>query len=732
MRGFDPQQNIRVTETLPTDFRIWRKKERAARDRPWSHRHKPASREEVALRGGEMEPRRRPHPPGGPAGSAVGGLAPASPGGLAPGAASASAAGAVPPQANLAPPPPPPPGYATYAGSNNSACMNNHHNTNSKNNGSTVPQAATDGPPELVKENMAHQRQSLQQGSGRYHGSHGGVRYAEAELGGEGQEAPELSTSFEMDRMFRNQARGGYAGTGIPSGGFEGERGGSRVQQQEQQQTSLAAAASDNHNPLSSPAATRRTDPAMSRSTLDANGGGAVYGNGGVGGGGGLALTTPVVVRKPSASINNKTSSAAAADGSGVAFAAPPQTAPRGGGTNKPPLYTPAGVALARNPHLNLNVTPNTAAAATTTNSAGVAAATSTSDGSGTGTSTEVGSDGNGTGRTRNSFSPATVQLARTLDNLMDDDDDDDGDDNNKVNVVTAQQRQANGTDAEPNNPQRLVETGKAVGGGGGRGGNSALDALAAAIHASPRRAAMLGDNSTIAATAADLSLSSSSADPSPIRTVQGIGGGVGTGMEDWSSVYPYENDLVGRLGAGGSPPGFQQQQNQNSQDKIHQGSGVSTTPMSFGAFSPPAKSQQLDRQASQQQGSDTGETGGGSGQQQHQQFRSRSSDSPDAEMTQLQQQFNQLGQPNVIPPQQYPGPHRGWIGGQSPTFFGQSPVPPGAGIFGGAGMSFFQDSRQVGMSPMNVPPLPSGIMVSAGVPLNKIFRVLIAGIVLC
>jgi len=590
--------------------------------------------------------------------------------------------------------------------------MNNHHNTNSKNNGSTLPQAVIDGPPELVKENMAHQRQLL-------HGSHGGVRYAEAELGGEGQE---LSTSLEMDRMLRNQARGTYAGPGIPtsSGGFEGE-GGGRVQQQ--QQTSLAAAASDNHNPLSSPAATRRTGPAMSRSTLDINGGGAVYGNGGVGGGGGLALTTPVVVRKPSALINTKTSSGAAADGSGVAFAAPPQTAPRGGGTNKPPLYTPAGVALARNPHLNLNVTPNTAAAATTTTSAGLAAATSTSDGSGTGASTEVGSDGDGTGRTRDSFSPATVQLARTLDNLMDDDDDDgDGDNNNEDNVVTAQQRHANGTDAEPSNPQRLAETGKAVGGGGGRGGSSALDALAAAIHASPRRAAMLGDNSTIAATAADLSLSSSSADPSPIRTVRGIGGGVGTGMEDWSSVYPYENDLVGRLGAGGSPPGFQQQQNQNSQDKIHQGSGVSATPMSFGAFSPPAKSQQLDRQASQQQGADTLETGGGSGQQQHQQFRPRSSDSPDAEMTQLQQQFNQLGQPNVIPPQQYPGPHRGWIGGQSPTFLGQSPVPAGAGIFGGAGMTFFQDSRQVGMSPMNVPPLPSGIMVSARVPLDKIF----------
>ena len=472
-------------------------------------------------------------------------------------------------------------------------------------------------------------------------------------------------------------------------------------QQQQQQQSSLVAAATaagsgTDMNPLSSPAASRRTRGAASAAVgptpkalgSDRNGiGSGVYGNSGIGGGsgaGGLALTTPVVVRKPNA------------DGS-VAFAAPPQTAPRGGtASNKLPMYTPAGVALARNPHLNLNVTPNTAAAATSFS--GVASTAAASSGGGADTST-----GDSTGRTRDAFSPATVQLARTLDNLMDDDDDDDdadADDNNDTNVG-GMVRSVNGDTIEPS-PQRAVGAGNAIRGRGATdGGGSALDALAAAIHASPRRAAVLGDNSTIAATA-DLSLSSSSADPSPIRTVRGIGAAVGTGLEDWSSVYPYYQQQQ-----------QQQQQNQSPQGRAHYGADAGGPQMSFGAFSPPAKNQELDHQSLQQnQSSSSAEgVGGGSGQQEHQ--RSRSSDSPDAEMTQLQQQFKQLGQPSAAPPQQYPGPHRGWMGGQSPNIFGQSPVPPGAGILGGAGASFMQDPRQAGMSPMNMPPLPSGIMVS-------------------
>ena len=147
------------------------------------------------------------------------------------------------------------------------------------------------------------------------------------------------------------------------------------------------------------------------------------------------------------------------------------------------------------------------------------------------------------------------------------------------------------------------------------------------------------------------------------------------------------------------------------AQGRAHYGTDAGGPQMSFGAFSPPAKNQQLDHQSLQQDQSISSEGVGGSGQQEHQ--RSRSSDSPDAEMTQLQQQFKQLGQPSAAPPQQYPGPHRGWMGGQSPNIFGQSPVPPGAGLFGGAGASFMEDPRQAGMSPMNIPPLPSGIMVS-------------------
>jgi len=461
------------------------------------------------------------------------------------------------------------------------------------------------------------------------------------------------------------------------------------------------------NNPLSSPAASGRAPRASG------------WGNGGGGSGsGGLALTTPVVVRKPEADGSG--------GGGGGAFAAPPQTAPRGGTTSKPPLYTPAGVALARNPHLHLNVTPNSAAAATSasdfaaTASSGGDASTSAAVTTTTTTTTTDGGDGDGsTGRA--SFSPATVQLARTLDNLMDDDDaDDDG--NDKVVGVTAQQGQGQGRRPPdgPNagsSPQHAVGTGRAVGGGGAAGGGgSALDALAAAIHASPRRAAMLGDNSTITATA-DLSLSSSSADPSPTRAVRGgIGAAAGTGMEDWSSVYPYENDLAGRLDAGARPPGLQQQQ-QQQQNHSPLGRAQQSTdagaPHSFGAFSPPAKNHQPDQHAPQR--NEAASSGGGDvgpGQQQQQQRRTRSSDSPDAEMTQLQQQFNQLGQPNAVPPQQFPGPYRGWMGGQSPNIFSQSPVPPGAGIFGAAGMSFMQDPRQMAMSPMNVPPLPSGIMV--------------------
>ena len=629
-----------------------------------------------------MEPRRRPHPPGGPTGSAVGRPR------AAPGAASAAHARAG--INNLAPPPqqqqpPPPPGYASYAG-------NNRNSGNaSTNNSGALPQAG-DGPPDLERENDQPQYQKQY-----YHQQHqqqqpeSPSKYSYGSQEDEAEES-ELSSSFEMDRMMRSQAREGVRGKHLNKGG-----GG---MQQQQQTASLAAAATAagsgaDMNPLSSPAASRRTRGAASAAVgptpkalgSDRNGiGSGVYGNSGIGGGsgaGGLALTTPVVVRKPNA------------DGS-VAFAAPPQTAPRGGtASNKLPMYTPAGVALARNPHLNLNVTPNTAAAATSFS--GVASTAAASSGGGADTST-----GDSTGRTRDAFSPATVQLARTLDNLMDDDDDDDdadADDSNDTNVG-GMVRSVNGGTIEPS-PQRAVGAGNAIRGRGATdGGGSALDALAAAIHASPRRTAMLGDSSTIAATA-DLSLSSSSADPSPIRTVRGIGAAVGTGLEDWSSVYPYYQQQQ-----------HQQQQNQSPQGRAHYGADAGGPQISFGAFSPPAKNQQPDHQPLQQDQSSSSEgVGGAYGQQEHQ--RSRSSDSPDAEMTQLQQQFKQLGQPSAAPPQQYPGPHRGWMGGQSPNIFGQSPVPPGASILGGEGASFMQDPRQAGISPMNMPPLPSGIMVS-------------------
>ena len=216
-------------------------------------------------------------------------------------------------------------------------------------------------------------------------------------------------------------------------------------------------------NPLSSPAASRRTRGAASAAVgptpkalgSDRNGSGSgVYGNSGIGGGsgaGGLALTTPVVVRKPNA------------DGS-VAFAAPPQTAPRGGtASNKLPMYTPAGVALARNPHLNLNVTPNTAAAATS--ASGIASAAAASSGGDADTSTS-----DGTGRTRDAFSPATVQLARTLDNLMDDDDDDDADaDDSNDTDFGGTVRPANGATIQPS-PQRAVGAGNAIRGRGAVG----------------------------------------------------------------------------------------------------------------------------------------------------------------------------------------------------------------------------------------------------------------------
>ena len=630
----------------------------------------------------KMEPRRRPHPPGGPTGSAVGGPR------AAPGAAAAS--GTI--GNNLAPPPqqpPPPPGYASYAGSSgNTRSVNNITSTN---NGGTLPQAG-DGPPDLVRENAESQYQEHYY---HYHNQQqqqpeSPSKYSYGSQEDEAEES-ELSSSFEMDRMMRGQGREGVRGSYLNKGG-----GGKQQQQSSLTAAATAAGSGVVMNPLSSPAASRRTrgaasaavGPTPKASGSDRNGGrSGVYGNSGIGVGGGaagLALTTPVVVRKPNAD---------GSVGGGVAFAAPPQTAPRGGtATNKLPMYTPAGVALARNPHLNLNVTPNTAAAATS--ASGVAVAAAASSGGGADTST-----GDGTGRTRDAFSPATVQLARTLDNLMDDDDDDDADaDDSNDTDVGGTVRPANGATIEPS-PQRAVGAGNATRGrGAAGGGGSALDALAAAIHASPRRTAMLGDNSTIAA-AADLSLSSSSADPSPIRTVRGIGAAVGTGLEDWSSVYPY----------------YQQQhhqQNQSPQGRAHYGADADGPQISFGAFSPPAKNQQPDQQSLQQdQSSSSKGVGGGSGQQDHQ--RSRSSDSPDAEMTQLQQQFNQLGQPSAAPPQQYPGPHRGWIGGQSPNFFGQSTVPPGAGIFGGAGASLMQDPRQAGMSPMNIPPLPSGIMVS-------------------
>ena len=650
-----------------------------------ARRHKQRQAEGSGERGGpKMEPRRRPHPPGGPAGSAAGG-----PMAAAPGAASATGAQQTSGsriENNLAPPrrqqpqqPPPPPGYASYAGGSSSS--GNANATNSSGTTGTLPQAG-DGPPDLVRESI----------ESRYHKHHHAYEQQQPESPSkysyvygsheDEEEESELSSSFEMDRMVRSQAREGVRGRYLNKG-----NGG----MQQQQASSVAGAtavggAGANNNPLSSPAASRRAPATHSAAVgptprawgSDMNGGaGGVYGNSG------RALTTPMVVRKPNAD---------GSVGGGVTFAAPPQTAPRGGtATNKPPMYTPAGVALARNPHLNLNVTPNTAAAATS--ASGVAAAAASSSGGGADTST----GGDGSGRTRDAFSPATVQLARTLDNLMDDDDDDDNtdpdDDNDKDLAGTI--RPGDGATIEPS-PKRAVGTGSAIGGRGARGGGgSALDALAAAIHASPRRTAMLGDSSTIAATA-DLSLSSSSADPSPIRTVRGIGAAVGTGLEDWSSVYPYH----------------QQQQNHSPQGRARQSGEMGGTQISFGAFSPPAKNQQPDQRAPQQDQAGSEGVGGGSVQQEH--HRTRSSDSPDTEMTQLQHQFNRLGQqPNAAPPQQYPGPHRGWMGGQSPNIFSQSPVPPGTGMFGAAGATFMQDPRQVGMSPMNIPPLPSGIMVS-------------------
>lgn len=575
----------------------------------------------------------------------------------APGAPGASAAI----DNTLAPPPqpPPPPGYASsYADNSNSG------NNADTNNGGTLPQAGN-GPPDLVREKVESQYQKHNYQQQQQPESPSKYSYGSQE---DEAEESELSSSFEMERMMRSQAREGVRGRYLNR-----ERGGMQQQRQEEETSSLAAAAATaagsaaGMNPLSSPAASRRTRGAAS------------------------AAVGPT----PKASGSGMNGGRSGVYGNGVAFAAPPQTAPRGGtASHKLPMYTPAGVALARNPHLNLNVTPNTAAAATS--ASGIASAAAASSGGDADTST-----GDGTGRTRDAFSPATVQLARTLDNLMDDDDDDDADaDDSNDTDFGGTARPANGTTIQPS-PQRAVGAGNAIRGRGAvGGGGSALDALAAAIHASPRRAAVLGDNSTIAATA-DLSLSSSSADPSPIRTVRGIGAAVGTGLEDWSSVYPYYQQQQ-----------QQQQQNQSPQGRAHYGADAGGPQMSFGAFSPPAKNQELDHQSLQQnQSSSSAEgVGGGSGQQEHQ--RSRSSDSPDAEMTQLQQQFKQLGQPSAAPPQQYTGPHRGWMGGQSPNIFGQSPVPPGAGIFGGAGASFMEDPRQTGMSPMNIPPLPSGIMV--------------------